>query len=198
MLVLASLVLGFAMLDALHGLDLVWLHLMPMRPCLDVTIWEASLDVGFLHTYTSLFALYDAMLTMFVRSTRWLSMHPYTLAHMSMHESCLLVCHPCFHTMKLWTFDPNLHLSFTDTTFCSFSCLFVFLLICLLSYFFACHAYHVYPLYAFFICSLHLFLPLLVCWFLVFAFACTHMERGRMELEHSFPSASKKGANASM
>ena len=38
MLVLASLVLGFAMFGALHGLDLVWLHPMPMRPCSDVTI----------------------------------------------------------------------------------------------------------------------------------------------------------------
>ena len=37
MLVLASLVLGFAMLDALCGLDLVQLHPTPMRPCLGVT-----------------------------------------------------------------------------------------------------------------------------------------------------------------
>ena len=37
MLVLASLVLGFAMLDALSGFVVVWLHLTPMRPCLDVT-----------------------------------------------------------------------------------------------------------------------------------------------------------------
>ena len=44
MLVLASLVLGLAMLDTLYGLDLVWLHPTPMRPCLDVTIWEVSLD----------------------------------------------------------------------------------------------------------------------------------------------------------
>ena len=38
MFVLASLVLGFAMLDALCGLDLVWLHPTPMRPYSDVTI----------------------------------------------------------------------------------------------------------------------------------------------------------------
>ena len=38
MFVLASLVLGFAVLDALHGLDLVWLCPTPMRPCSDVTI----------------------------------------------------------------------------------------------------------------------------------------------------------------
>ena len=66
------------------------------------------------------------MLAMLVYATRWLSMHLYTLAYMFMHESCLLVCCPCFNTMKLWTFDPNLHLPLTDTTFCSFSCLFAY------------------------------------------------------------------------
>ena len=38
MLVLSSLVLGFAMLDALSGFVVVWLHPTPMRPCLDITI----------------------------------------------------------------------------------------------------------------------------------------------------------------
>ena len=42
MLVLASLVLGFAMFGALRGLDLEWFHPMPMRPCSDVIIWDAS------------------------------------------------------------------------------------------------------------------------------------------------------------
>ena len=143
-------------------------------------------------------ALHDVMLTMFVCATCWLSMHLYTLAYMSMHESCLLVCHLCFNTMKLWTFDPNLHLSLADTTFCLASHLFVFSLVCLLSCFFACYVYHAYLLYASFICFLHLFLPLLVCWFLVFAFACTHMERECMELGHGLPSASKKGKDTSM
>ena len=41
MIVLASLVLGFAMLDALNGFVFMWLHLTLMRPCLDVTIWDA-------------------------------------------------------------------------------------------------------------------------------------------------------------
>ena len=131
---------------------------------------------------------------MLVCATHWLSMYLYKLAYMSMHESCLLVCRPYFNTMKLWTFDPNLHLSLTDTTFCLLSCLFAFLL----SYFFDCHVYYAYLLYASFICSLHLFLPLLVCRFLVFAFACTHMERRRMELRHGLSSASKKGEDASM
>ena len=38
MLVLASLVLGFAMFGAFRGVDPVWLHLTTMRPCSDVTI----------------------------------------------------------------------------------------------------------------------------------------------------------------
>ena len=113
------------------------------------------------------FALHDAMLTMFNCATRWLSMHLYTLAYMFMHESCLLVCCPCFNTLKLWTFDHNLHLSLANTTFCLLSCLFAFSLVWLLSCFFACHVYYAYLFYAFFICSLHLFLPLLVYWFLV-------------------------------
>ena len=75
----------------------------------------------------------DAMLTMFVRATHWLSMHFYTVAHMSMYESCLLVCRPCFNTIKLWAFDPNLHLSLMDTTFYLLSCLFAFSIVCLLA-----------------------------------------------------------------
>ena len=121
MLVLAFLVLDFAMFGALRGLDLVWLHLTPM---------------------------------------------------------------------KLWTFDPNLHLSIVETTFClplaclSF-CIFVFFLVCLLAFLpfqllvcsfimllnkfpatcyacHACHVYHAYMLYASFIYSLHLF-PSIAC-----------------------------------
>ena len=106
------------------------------------------------------------------RSVRWyayhaclcqsLALYANTLAHMSMHESCLLVCCSCFNIMKLWTFDPNLHLSFTNSPFCLLSCLFAFSLVCLHSYFFAYHVYHVYLLYASFICSLHLF-PFIAC-----------------------------------
>ena len=43
MLVLAFLVIGFAMLYALCRLDLVWLHPTPMKPYLDVIAWDASL-----------------------------------------------------------------------------------------------------------------------------------------------------------
>ena len=90
----------------------------------------------------------DDILVMLVCAACWVYMHLYTLAYMSMHESCLLVCCPCFNTMKLWTFDPNLHLSLANTTFCSFPCLFAFLLVCLLSCY-ACHVYHDYLFYAF-------------------------------------------------
>ena len=102
---LAFLVLGFAMLNALRR------HLR---------------DAGcFLHT-SPFSALCDNMLTMLVCATHWLSMHLYILAYMFMHESCMLVCLSHFNTMKSWTFDPNLHLSLADTPFCVFS-----LLVCL-------------------------------------------------------------------
>ena len=113
-----------------------------------------------------------------------------------MHESCLLVCHPYFNTMKLWTSNPNLHLSIADTTFCLFVCLlsssFVHLT-CLIS----CHILCLPCLsclsaLCLFICSLHHFLPFLVCWFLVFTFACTHMEQECIELGHGLPGASKE------
>ena len=76
-------------------------------------------------------ALCDDVLTMLVCATRWLSMHLYTLVHMFMHESCLLVSHPYFNKMKLWIFDPNLHLSLANTTFCLLPCLFAFQFACL-------------------------------------------------------------------
>ena len=153
------------------------------------------------------------MLTMLVCATYWLYMHLYILVYMFMHESCLLVCHPCFNTMKLWISDPNLHLSPADTTFCLLFRLFIRLLSCLVSFlvcllvlllvispttYYACHVYHAYLLYVSFICTLHLFLPLLICWFLVFSFACTHTEQGCMELEHDLLGASKRSAGTSM
>ena len=123
------------------------------------------------------------------------------LAYMFMHESCLLVCHPWFNTnevMEIWskpTFVPRGHhllLVFL------FACLFAILLVCLLACFLT-SLYLCLPCLSrlsalcLLICTLYLFLPLLVCWLLVFAFACTHMELG-----HNLPSTSKKGANMSM
>ena len=136
----------------------------------------------------------NTMLTMLVCAIHWLSMQLYTLAYMSMHESCFLVCRPCFNTMKLWAFDPNIHLSLTDISFCSLSRLFTLLLVCS----FACHAYHAYLLYAssYALCtsSFHC----LSADFLFFPFACTHIERRHMELGHGLLGTSKKGAGVSM
>ena len=88
----------------------------------------------------------DAMLTMLVYTTHWLSMHFYKPVYMFMHEFYLLLYHPCFNTMKLWTFNPNLHLFLVDTIF-----LFAFLLVCFLSCLLAC-------LFAFLISGLFIYL----------------------------------------
>ena len=140
----------------------------------------------------------DAMLTTLVCATSRLSMHLYTFSYMTMHESCLLVCHPCFNKMKLWTFDPNLHCP-------SWTPPFVCFLAYLPSRLFACFLVSLHAMSIMLSCFMPLsyafcifFLPFLVYWFLVFAFACTHMERGRMELRHGLLGASKKGKDASM
>ena len=114
--------------------------MMPVAPCIPFPF----------------FAPYEDVLIMLVCATHWLSLHLYTLAYMSMHESCLLVCRTCFNTMKIWTIDPNLHLSLVDTAISLLSFLFFFLFVCLLSCY-ACYVYHAYLLYAFFLYSLHLF-----------------------------------------
>ena len=57
MLVLAFLVLGFAMFDALSGFVVVWLYSMPTRPCLGVTTWDASPWCRLLCAYLSPFPL---------------------------------------------------------------------------------------------------------------------------------------------
>ena len=87
----------------------------------------------------------DDMLTMLVCATHWLSLHIYTLAYIYMHKSCSLVCCPCFNAVKSWTFDPNLHLSLANTIFCLLYCLFALLLVCSLSYLFACFLFLCLP-----------------------------------------------------
>ena len=47
-----SLVLGFVMLNALCGLDFVWIHPTPVWLCLGVTICEIHFcDAGLLYAY---------------------------------------------------------------------------------------------------------------------------------------------------
>ena len=150
MLLIASLVLGFARLDAHSGFVVVWLHsdayevLFGCNYLGCITMMPVASCTPFL-----LSAPCNDMLSMLVYATRWLCMHLYMLTHISMHESCLLMCRPCFNTMNLWTSNPNLHLSLAKTTLCLLSCLFAVLLVCLLSCFFACHSYHAYPFYDF-------------------------------------------------
>ena len=205
MLMLASLVLGFATLDAFRWFVVVWLHPTPTRPHLGVTTWDASPDVGSLCACPSL-----------SRSMRWYAYHT-CLCHPLAFFASL---HACLH-VHVWvllasvsstlqhnevmdirskpTFVPRKHHLLSPFLFVYiFACLLAILLVCSHPCLYACHIYHAYLLYSSFICTSHLFLSLLVCWFLVFAFACTHMEQGRMELEHSFSGASKKGVGASM
>ena len=77
-----------------------------------------------------------------------------------------------------------------------FALLLVCLCACFLAFgFFACCAYHAYPFYALCIFSFHC----LFVGFLSFAFACTHMERGHMELgcEHKQKGRGRKHVDMS-
>ena len=87
---------------------------------------------------------------------------------------------------------------------CLLSYLFAFLLVCLLTYLLA-FLFLCLPclLCLSALCLFHMLFAsfpsiFFFCWFLVFTFACTHMERGRIELGHGLLSASKKGEDASM
>ena len=130
-------------------------------------------------------ALCNDMLAMLVRATRWLSLHLYMLAYMFMHESCLLVCFPYFNIMKIWTPDPNLHLSPVETTFCWPFC-------------YACHIYLACLLCTLFTLSKNLFLSI-ACLLISCSDLCmfTHGAK-RMELGPGLPGASKKGKDVSM
>ena len=197
MLVLASLILGFATFDALSRYVVVWLHPMPKRSCLDVTTWEASPDFRLLRVHPSFF-----------RSTGWYACHAclrhqlvfYASLHAFLHVhawvllvsvSSMLQHNEAMDIQSKPTFVPLKH----------HPCLFaIFLCFPFRSHpsFYVCHVYHVYLLYASLLCSFHLFLPCLICWFLVFAFACTHIEWGHMELWHSLSSATNKGEDVSI
>ena len=167
------------------------LYMMPTRPRLGVTTWDASPNVGLLYACPSL-----------SHSVQWYAYHA-CLCHPLAFFASL---HACLH-VHAWALLTNVssvlqHNKVMDIqskpTFipcghhllCAF--LLVFPFVCVFAF------SHVYLLHAPFICSLCFFLPLLVCWFLVLAFACMHMERGCLELGHDLLGATKKGANASM
>ena len=189
MLMLASFPLGFAMFGALHGLDLVWLHPAPMRSCLDVTIWEASLNVRLLHAYPSLF-----------RSMQCYAYHACLCQPLTFYASL----HTCLHVhawvllasvssilqhneaMDIWsklTFVPHRH-----------HLLFAFLFVCLL----ACFLISLLAMAIMLICFLPFsyalrisFFPLLVCWFFVPTFECAQMVWGHIDsFKTPFPHSS--------
>ena len=193
MSVLAFLVLGFATFDTFSGFVVVWLHSTSMRPCLGVTTWDASLDAGLLHACPSLFRSvrrYVYHVCLCHPLAFFASLHPCLHAHalvLLAGVSSMLQHNEVMDIRSKPTFVPHGH-----------HLLFTFPLVCFLSCFFTYHVYHAYLLYASFICSLHLVLPLLVYCFFVFAFACTHKEQGYLKLGHSLPGTSKKGADTSM
>ena len=179
---LAFLVLGFVMLGALRRLDLVWLHPTPMKPCLDVIAWDASLWCWLLRAYPFLF-----------RSVRCYACHTclchplafYATLHACLHVhawvllasvSSILQYNEAMDIRSKPTFVPcGHHLLFAFLLVCLPSCLLACLFAFLLSYLFvylvarhvSCHMLCLPCLsclstYAFVIHSLHLFLPLLV------------------------------------
>ena len=141
--------------------------------------------------------LHDVMLAMLVCATHWLSTHLYMLTYMFMHELCLLVCHPCFNTMKLCTFDPNLHLSLmAPPSICLLAFLFVHLSLLVMSptTCYACHIYLACLLLHLFAHYLSIsFFPLLVYW-LSCSFLCIYTHGARMHRARAWsPKHKQKG-----
>ena len=138
MLVLASLVLDFAILNALCGLDLVWLHSMPMRPYLDVTIWEAFPDAGLLRTYPFPFRsvwCYAYHVCSCYPLAFYASLHACSHVHawvMLASVSHMLQHNEVMDIRSKPTFVPRGHnLFFALLLVCLFACLLAFLFLCL-------------------------------------------------------------------
>ena len=133
MFVLAFLVLGFSMLDALRRLNLVWLHPTPIRPYLDMTIWVASPNAGLPHAYPSLFC------SMRCYAYHVCSRHPlafYASLHGCSHVHAWVLFASVSSMLQhneVIGIRSKLHLSLMDTTFYLLSCLFAFSLVCLLA-----------------------------------------------------------------
>ena len=122
---LDSLYLGFAMLCALYGLMLAWLHssllgFVWMYPCVGYTpVVLVCLIYAFLHPLRCCLPC----LLCTTRLAFFASLHLCMLAYMFMHE---FVCRLYSIPMELWTLDPILHLFSQDTPFCLITCFFAF------------------------------------------------------------------------
>ena len=147
---LASPVQDFAMLDTISGFVVLWLHSMPLKPCLDITIWVHHHDAScFVHTFP------------LCRFVRWHAYHACLCHSLAFYASL----HACLH-VHAWvllasvssmlqhnevmdirskpTFVPRgHHLLFAFLLVCLLSCLlaclFAFLLSCFFVYLVACH-----------------------------------------------------------
>ena len=118
----------------------------------------------------------------------------FTHVYMFMHESCLLVCRPCFNTMKLWTSDLNLYLFLVNTTFYLLSCLFTLCsYVCSHPICYACHCYLAYSFCALLLLFVHLSLSITR---LLVSFLClcmyTHGARAQ------FPRRKQKGCGCKL
>ena len=138
MLMLPSLVLGFVMFRALCGLDLVWLHPTPMRPCSDVTVWEASPNARLLRAYPSLFHFawcyayhaclcyslaFDASLHACLHVHAWVLL--VSVSSMLQHSEVMDIRSKPTFVIR------GHHLLFTFLLVCLLACLLAFLLLCL-------------------------------------------------------------------
>ena len=138
MFVSTSLVLGFVMLDTLNGFVAVWLHLTLVRPCLDVTIWDASPWYRLLHAYHSPLPLH-AILCLPCLLVPLLALYASLHACFHVHEWVLhaSVSSMLQHNevMDIWskpTFvDHGHHLLFAFLLVCLLACLLAFLFLCL-------------------------------------------------------------------
>ena len=138
MLVLASLVQGFATLNALSGFVVVRLYLTPMRPCLDVTIWDASPWCWLLRAYLSPFPLH-AMICfscLFVPPVGFLCI----FTHLLMCSCISLACQCVVYASTQWGYGHSIqtyivprghHLLFAFLFVCFLACLIAFLFLCL-------------------------------------------------------------------
>ena len=135
---LASLVVSFATLDALSGFMVVWLHPTPMRPCLDVTIWEASPNAGLLHAYPSLFCsvrCYAYHVCSYHPLAFYSSLHACSHVHAWVLLASMLSMVQHNEVMDIQS-KPTIvpcghHLLFAFLLVCLLTCLLAFLFLCL-------------------------------------------------------------------
>ena len=151
------------------------------------------------------------------RSVQWYACHACLCHPLAFYASlqylftwsCMsLACQCVVHASTQWSYRNSIQTYIGPSWTPPFVCIFACLLICLFAFLLVCLSWGLPCLlpYAMLAMSILLvcfepfahylrisFFPLFVYWFLVFAFACTHMEQGRMELGHGLPSASQKG-----